>query len=89
METKNTMSENTITVETEIKFQVTDKMGKSVDTYNTGDYHSKREFHVKRKQMKCDIPVLNGGSKETNYGYSDELIMIHNSDSLSRAAPSR
>lgn len=64
----------TLTVETEIKFIVTDKEGKSVDRYNTGDYFSRREFHVKRKLMACDISTDQGGTNESRSLYTWELL---------------
>ena len=86
MSKAKTKNSNSIIVETEIKFIVIEKNGKSVDVYGTGDYSSRKEYHVNRKQTASDIPVENGGTMESNYGYSDELIMIHNNEGVQRYA---
>ena len=72
----------TLNVETEIKFQVNQTQGNSVDAYGTGDYVSYCEYEVKRKQMICDIPKGQGGTKDCDYNFTDELLVIHNNEGV-------
>ena len=81
--------EETIKVETEVKFQVSKGRSKAVDIYGTGDRISHNVYRVVRKQMAQDIPKVNGGTLESKYGYSTELILKHNKEGVTEVGSFR
>ena len=61
-------------VSEKVEFQVSIEKD-FVDSYGTGDYTGRKKYVVKRKLMLSDIPSAQGGTKETNTLYSDELFI--------------